>query len=101
MAGTVTPTFSTQDSMITKIAVAWVSSAGGAVSGNASTIAVPKGRLLQVQIVPDAGGTQPSDLYDLTLIDTNSIDLLNDGTTAHGSNLSNSAGKYIRFSEPG
>jgi hypothetical protein len=35
--------------------------------------------------VPDGGGTQPSDLYDVTLVDTNAIDVI----AGVGANLSN------------
>jgi hypothetical protein len=58
---------------IQKVSVAWTSSAGGAVSGNG--FAVPRGELLQVKFVPGAGGVQPSDLYDVTIVDEDAVDV--------------------------
>jgi hypothetical protein len=82
MAGTVTTT-TTQGGGVTKYSIAWVCTAGGAVSGN--LFDVVRGELLQVKFVPDGGGTQPSDLYDVTLVDTNAIDVI----AGVGANLSN------------
>ena len=69
----------------TKYSIAWLSSAGGAVSEN--PVAVKRGHVHQVQFIPDAGGTQPTDLYDLTLPDAiaGGFDFL----TGLGANLSN------------
>jgi len=58
---------------LTKITVAWTSTAGGAVSANA--FAVPRGELLQVTFIPGTGGTVPTDLYDVTVVDLNAIDV--------------------------
>lgn len=70
---------------VTKYTVDWTSDASGAVSSNAFN--VKRGELLQVKFVPDGGGTQPTDLYDVTLVDSNSVDVLAGG----GANLSNAA----------
>ena len=67
------------------ITIAWTSSAGGAVSGNSFT--VPNAQIKQVKYVPGSGGSQPTDLYDITLTDADGLDLLG-GT---GANLSNAA----------
>jgi len=57
----------------TKYTVAWTSTAGGAVSGNAFT--VKAGRLISARFHP--GTTTPSDLYDVTLVETGGVaDLL-------------------------
>jgi hypothetical protein len=85
-AGTLTVTRADVGGGITKVTLAWTSDASGAVSGNA--FAVPRGELLQVKFKPGAGGAQPSDQYDLTLIDSDSVDML----AGVGGNLSNSAG---------
>lgn len=85
MAGTLTVTSSSVGGGVAKYTLAWVSTAGGAVSANA--FAVKRGELLQVKFVPDGGGTQPTDLYDVTLVDENSIDVL----AGAGANLSNAA----------
>lgn len=77
-----------------RYALAWTSTAGGAVSGNAfSTV---RGKLLSVKVVPGAAAEQPTDLYDVTLVDTNGIDLLN----SEGLNESNALGEYIVFNPP-
>lgn len=83
-AGTVTVTTADVGGGITRYTIAWVSTAGGAVSGNA--FSVNRGEILQVKFVPDSGGTQPTDLYDVTLVDAASVDYL----AGVGANLSNS-----------
>ena len=75
-----------------RYAIAWTSTAGGAVSGNA--FAIVRGKLLSVKFMPNTGVTQPTDLYDATLIDADSVDLLNGA----GTDLSNATGKYFLFS---
>lgn len=90
-AGTLTVTTSVVGDGVTKYTIAWTSTAGGAVSGNA--FAVKRGQLLQVKFVPNTGATQPTDLYDATLIDTDSLDVL----AGAGADLSNSAAKLILF----
>lgn len=82
MAGSITVTTSQAGSLV-KYSIAWLCTAGGAVSAN--TFSVTAGELVQVGFVPDSGGTQPTDLYDVTLTDPNGIDILG-GT---GANLSN------------
>lgn len=86
MAGTLTRTSARVAFGATKVTLAWVSTSGGAVSGNA--FAAPAGELLQVKFVPDAAATQPSDQYDATLVDENGVDVL----AGAGANLSNAAG---------
>lgn len=72
-----------------RYAIAWTSTAGGAVSGNAfSTV---RGKLLGFKFVPNTGVTQPTDLYDATLVDTDGVDLL----VGSGTDLSNATSKYI------
>jgi hypothetical protein len=74
---------SSQNLKFRRYTIAWTSDAAGAVSGNA--FEVRAGRLASVRFVPGSGGVQPTDLYDVTLIDTNSIDHL----SGVGANLSN------------
>ena len=77
-----------------RYAIAWTSTAGGAVSGNAfSTV---RGKLILVKFMPSLAGTQPDNLYDITIVDTDSVDLLNGA----GANLSNAAGAYVTFNPP-
>lgn len=82
MAGSITVTTS-EAGKLAKYSIAWTCDAGGAVSAN--TFNVMAGELVQAGYVPNSGGTQPTDLYDVTLTDPNGIDILG-GT---GANLSN------------
>lgn len=92
--GTVVMTSSSVGGGVARYAFAWTSTAGGAVSGNAQEIV--RGRLIAIQFVPAAGGTQPSDLYDVTLLNEQSVDLLN----SQGANLSNATGLILQFDPP-
>lgn len=83
MAGSITVTTSDAGRGITKYSIAWVCSAGGAVDTN--TFNVKAGEIIQAGFIPDGGGTQPSDLYDVTMLDANSRDVLE----GEGANLSN------------
>lgn len=74
---------------VTRYRCTWVSSAGGAVSGTALTLKA--GSLIQAELTPDSGGTQPSDQYDLTILDTNGVDVL----AGAGANLSNAASAMV------
>src|SRR5688572_2234141 len=73
-AGTVTVTqatvVNTSTRRVVRYTVAWVSTAGGAVSANSFSIGA--GTLVSARFIPDSGGTQPTDLYDVTLTDSNS-----------------------------
>lgn len=85
MAGTVTVAelFPIQD--IRKIQWDWLSTAGGAA--DLATSLVYTGRVIQAVFEPDSGGTQPTDLYDVTVTDADGYDVLN----GLGANLSNAA----------
>lgn len=83
MAGSIAVTTTQPTSRVTKYSVAWLSDASGDVSAN--TFAVGYGTLVQVRFIPDSGGTQPTDAYDMTITDANGVDILSGG----GSNLSN------------
>ena len=78
-----------------KYTVAWVSDASGDVSGNATQFVIPRGRIHQAQFTPDSGGTQPTDLYDATLL-FSTVDIL-DGVAA---NLSDTTATIIMFDPP-
>jgi hypothetical protein len=67
VAGSITVTTSDLGGGYSKYSIAWVSSAGGAVAENAVTI--KRGHIHLAKFIPDGGGTQPTDLYDVTLID--------------------------------
>ena len=96
--GTVTVTTADVGNGNTSYSLAWVSDAAGAVSGNSLTFKA--GRILQVQFVPDGGGTAPTALYDVQLQDQYNVDILNDGTTAQGDNLSATASKVVKWTAP-
>lgn len=59
---------------VTKHSIAWTASAGGVVSGNPTTIR--SGYLLQAKFIPGTAGNQPTDLYDVTLLDSDGVDIL-------------------------
>jgi hypothetical protein len=100
-AGTVVETRSTAfTSNLTArvVQLAWTSDSAGAVSGN--TPASVSGQLFQVRFVPGAGGSQPSDQYDVQLLDRYGVDVLaTDGTSA-GTNLSNAQGSIVLVDPP-
>lgn len=92
MAGSITVTTSVAQTplgMVSKYSIAWLSTAGGAVSAN--TFGVRAGELLQVAYIPDGGGTAPTDLYDVTMTDANGVDVL----TGTGANLSGTLASVV------
>jgi hypothetical protein len=93
--GTVTVTTTTlSDIRAVKYSLAWVSDAAGAVSANPQTFR--PGALIQIKFIPDGGGTAPTALYDVTLVDANGIDYLG-GT---GANLSATVSTQTRVAAP-
>ena len=66
-----------------KITFAWTSDASGAVSG---TLTGPlQGVIARVVFIPGTSGVQPTNAYDVTLLDGNGFDVL----AGNGANLSN------------
>lgn len=93
--GTVVVTTTTlSDIRSVRYSLAWVCDAAGAVSANPQTFRV--GQLTQIKFIPDGGGTAPTTLYDVTLIDANGIDYLG-GT---GANLSATVSTQVRVAAP-
>lgn len=95
MAGSVTLTSSevAGGAGVRKYSLAWVSDAAGAVSGTAVTL--PPGTIIAVEFIPDSGGTQPSDLYDVTFTDAEGVNMFDDGAgTSIGANLSNATSSH-------
>src|SRR3972149_11704103 len=84
MAGTVTFA-ETIHTTVKKILWDWLSTAAGAAD-KATTLPYD-GLLERAAFIPDGGGTQPTDLYDVTITDPDSLDVLN----GLGANLSNAA----------
>jgi len=86
MAGTVTRTEETHLSLsVKKIKFDWLSSAGGAADD--ATTRKFTGVLERAVFVPDSGGTQPTNLYDVVVNDDDGNDVL----MGQGANLSNAA----------
>lgn len=81
-AGTLTITYS-ETRTVRRVVLDWLSSAAGAVNGTLTKAL--SGQLLRVVFIPDGGGTQPTDSYDLVLNDEDGVDVL----AALGANLSN------------
>lgn|SRR5574341_160198 len=92
MAGTVTiaeQTFGT----LKKITFTWVSSAGGAADG--VTTKPYSGEILVAEQIPDGGGTQPTALYDVTVVDSDGIDQLG----GLGADLSNAVNTFKHWTQ--
>lgn len=83
-AGTVTVIEESLGSM-KKILWTWVSSAGGAA--DLQTTLAYTGAIERAVFIPDSGGTQPTNLYDVTVLDEDSADVL----IGLGADLSNTA----------
>jgi len=71
----------------------WLSDASGDYSQQ-STNAVD-GVILRAVFIPDSAGTQPTDLYDVTLTDGKSVDVLQ----GYGANRSNSSTNNVNFGD--
>ena len=74
---------------LTRYEIDWLSSAGGEVTEN--TFSAKSGELVEVRFVPDGGGTQPTDAYDLTITDADGTDIL----AGTGANLSNATATAV------
>jgi hypothetical protein len=94
-AGSIVLTATAVTRNVTKYQMAWTSDASGNVSGNATSLIGP-GYIIKAEFVPGAGGTQPTNLYDVVFNDANGVDLLN----AAGADLSNATSKLIQFNPP-
>lgn len=78
---------------IVKTSLAWTSDASGNVSGTA--VELPPGTIVAVEFIPGSGGTQPSDLYDVTFTDAEGVNMFDDGAgTSVGANLSNATSSH-------
>ena len=87
MAGSITTTVSKKNSLV-KYKMDWLSDASGDV--DVDDIPMIQGEIQSVHYFPDAGGTQPSDNYDLTMTDSYGVDIL----TGTGANLSQTTDTY-------
>ncbi len=70
----------------------WTSDAAGAVT-EVGALSGITGEIWQVQFIPDSGGTQPTDAYDVTLLNAQGVDVLQgygvdrSNDDAHATNL--------------
>lgn len=92
MAGSIIVTTSDLGHWITKYSVAWTSDSGGNVNG--VSFPIKTGRLLQSKYVP--GGTAPTDLYDVTLVDADGADIL----LGAGANQSATVAAFVAPANP-
>lgn len=92
MAGTVTAEGSGiagPHGTVERVKLNWVSDAAGAVSG--TKVAV-RGKITNVVFKPGASAVQPTDLYDVTLLDDAGVDVLK----GRGANLSNATATRVQ-----
>jgi hypothetical protein len=71
-AGTVTYTTGTRPEIKT-VRWDWLSTAGGAA--DLATTEKVNGQILRIDFIPDAGGTQPTNLYDVVINDADGVDI--------------------------
>jgi hypothetical protein len=78
MAGTVTIQEITY-TPIKRVKFTWTSTAGGVADG--TTTSAFTGDIIRLVNIPNSGGTQPTNLYDITIKDADGVDVLfGDGT---------------------
>ncbi len=82
-AGTVTLT-EQKTGTVKKVKFTWVSDAAGA--SDKQTAEVYSGAVQRVVTIPDGGATQPTNLYDVTLLDDDGVDVCF-GNAANRSNV--------------
>lgn len=88
MAGSIAWTTTAGGGLLTRVQAAWVSDASGNVSGSSFGLI---GTLVEVEFVPDGGGTQPSNNYVVTVTDVAGVDIL----AGSGAALSNTTATAI------
>ncbi|HKZ21153.1 MAG TPA: hypothetical protein VJQ57_13715 [Acidimicrobiia bacterium] len=93
MPGSIAVTTSEITHNILKYSVLWTSDAAGAVSGNTFDMAV--GTIIAVEFIPSSGGTTPTTLYDVDMLDAENVTMFDDGAgTSIGTNLSATAASH-------
>lgn len=73
----------------TKYKIDWTSAADGTVSG--TSFGVKTGELIQMAHTPGTAGDQPTDAYDVTILDAGGADVL----AGTGGNLSNTTAAAV------
>jgi hypothetical protein len=76
------------ETTIGRVDIAWTSAADGTATVATDPV---RGHIRRVTFVPGTAGSQPTDLYDLTLTDEHSINVLG----GQGANLSNAANSHV------
>lgn len=74
---------------VRKFSINWTSDASGDVSGTQT--AYLSGVIARVAFVPGSGGSAPTNLYDVTLLDESGLDVL----AGQGANLTTSASAVV------
>ena len=87
MAGTLVASYS-ETRTVKKVILDWLSDASGDCTGDSQSLS---GQIHRVVFVPDSGGTQPTDLYDVVLNDVDGMDVL----AGLGANLSNTTSTQV------
>lgn len=78
---------------VTQYEITWVSNASGDVSGSVSQMKM--GTIIAVEFIPAPGALQPTDLYDVDLVDAQGTSMFDDGAgTTIGANLSNAVSQH-------
>lgn len=93
MAGSVALTTSEVTNNVLKYSALWTSDASGDVNG--STFGMIVGTIVAVEFIPGTGGSTPSPLYDVDLLDAEGVTMFDDGSgTSIGSNLSSTEASH-------
>lgn len=80
--------------VVKQVKFAWTATTGGAVSGTSTTYSY-NGLIEGAQFVPGTGDDKPSEDYDVTLLDENSLDVLH----GLGADLGSAATVYMDRSD--
>lgn len=84
---------------LTRYTIIWTSDGSGAVDGDLGGL-IRAGYVFQAFIVPGAGGSAPTDQYDVELRDGNGVNVLSYGSTDAGANLSATTPLAVQFLPP-
>ena len=76
MAGTVTAV-EIRHAPVKQVTWDWLSDGAGAADDTTDDVGGYTGKLVEVRIIPDGGGTAPDELYDVVVTDGDGYDLLN------------------------
>lgn len=95
MAGSINITYDAEG-YLNEIVWDWTADGSGDVNGILTTEgARHRGIPLRVDFIPDSGGTQPDDNYDVVILDENSQDILR----GNGANRSQTTTQYLSYAD--